>query len=104
MPSTNKASTPSYGTTDPEKGKLPFYRILSRTSTDSTRSTDALLQKETKGPKKDQAKNLSSKDIMNSKYLEWNASESMLIRLHQSHSRIPFDRRYNTNITHRVGC
>lgn len=54
--SNNKAN---YGTVHSEK-KLPFYRTSSRNSTDSTRSTDALLNKQ---PKKEQAKPVSTKSI-----------------------------------------
>jgi hypothetical protein len=42
--------TPTQSYTDPKPSKdtLPFYRILSRKSTDSSTSVDALLKKDTK--------------------------------------------------------
>jgi hypothetical protein len=57
-------NTNNYGTTGSEKGKLPFYHVTSRTSTDSTKSTDALLQKE---PKKPTEQTTSAKAIMDCK-------------------------------------
>lgn len=56
-------STASYGTAQQEKNKLPFYRITSRSSTESTRSTDALIHKEAK----EESKSVSSKAIFSSK-------------------------------------
>ena len=52
MPS-NNTNTASYGTTQSGKSKLPFYHVFSRSSKESTRSTDALVQKE---PKKSNSK------------------------------------------------
>jgi hypothetical protein len=67
VPSANMSSnTVSYGTAQQEKGKSPFYRITSRSSTDSTRSTDALIQKETK---KDKSTPASAKAVLDSKSL-----------------------------------
>lgn len=59
-PNSPNPSNANYGTVQPEKNKLPFYRVLSRSSTDSTRSTDALLEKQ--APKK-QSKPVSTKAI-----------------------------------------
>jgi len=59
--------TPTQSYTDPKpmKDKLPFYRILSRSSTDSSTSVDALLKKDTK---KKNAEPVSTKALMDSAY------------------------------------
>jgi hypothetical protein len=67
VPSAKMSSnTVNYGTVQQEKGKNMFSHITSRSSTDSTRSTDALVQKETK---KDKSTSASAKAVLNSNRL-----------------------------------
>jgi hypothetical protein len=62
--STMASNTSNNGTVPQEKSKLSFFRITPRSSTDSERSTDALIQKPAK---KQQPKPVSTKAVFDSK-------------------------------------
>lgn len=67
--SSNNTNNTSYGTMQTEKDKLPLYNTSSRTSTDTTASTDALLQKDSKKGSSDKDKGkVSTKAIFNSEF------------------------------------
>ena len=64
----NNSNNAGYGTMQSEKDKLPLYNTSSRTSTDSTASTDALLQRDSKKGSSDKEKDkVSAKALLNSK-------------------------------------
>lgn len=67
--SSSNSNNASYGTMQTEKDKLPLYNTSSRTSTDTTASTDALLQKDSKKGSSDKEKGkVSTKAIINSEF------------------------------------
>lgn len=65
MATSQSNASNSYGTTQSEKSSLPLYHVASRDSSESTKSTDALLQKD---PKKDAKKTISTKTVFDCEF------------------------------------